>query len=153
MKKPLGIRIHKEGRKMLAYFFLILLLINTACYFWMGAYFVTTIAISAVLMIFLRNIIRQYTAVILAGQKGYNRAVRRVLNHIVKRVCVIGNTEGEQRNFTAHRFNQSNIHFRQLIRTIVVYLLGISGIFLYDSPSFLHPRHYHRELRPPDPPT
>lgn len=55
MKKPLGIRIHKEGRKMLAYFFLILLLINTACYFWMGAYFVTTIAISAVLMIFFTN--------------------------------------------------------------------------------------------------
>lgn len=58
MKKPLGIRIHKEGRKMLAYFFLILLLINTACYFWMGAYFVTTIAISAVLMIFFTNFFR-----------------------------------------------------------------------------------------------
>lgn len=58
MKKPLGIRIHKEGRKMLAYFFLILLLINTACYFWMGAYFVTTIAISAVLMIFFANFFR-----------------------------------------------------------------------------------------------
>ena len=58
MKKPLGIRIHKEGRKMLACFFLILLLINTACYFWMGAYFVTTIAISAVLMIFFTNFFR-----------------------------------------------------------------------------------------------
>lgn len=58
MKKPLGIRIHKEGRKMLAYFFLILSLINTACYFWMGAYFVTTIAISAVLMIFFTNFFR-----------------------------------------------------------------------------------------------
>ncbi|MBO5663752.1 MAG: phosphatidylserine decarboxylase family protein [Bacteroidales bacterium] len=58
LRKTFGLRIHKEGRKMLISFLLALIVINTACYFWMGAYFVTTLAASSVLMIFFTNFFR-----------------------------------------------------------------------------------------------
>ncbi len=58
MKKSFGIRIHKEGRKLVAYFLLVLVVINLACFIWTGVYFVTTLVISAVLMFFFANFFR-----------------------------------------------------------------------------------------------